>query len=44
MYIIVRSRLKDLEAHLMIIESFLDEFTLFATKEGQVFLTVQQAA
>jgi len=34
MYIIVRSRLKDLEAHLLFIDSFLDEFKLFATKEG----------
>lgn len=43
MYIIVRSRLKDIQAHLMIIEQFLNEFTLFSSKGGQVFMTVQSA-
>ncbi len=43
MYIIVKSRIKDLEAHLFIIESLMDEYSLYQSKEGQVFLTVQQA-
>jgi hypothetical protein len=41
MYIIVKARIKDLEAHLLLIETFCDERTLYQTKEGQVFLTVQ---
>lgn len=43
MYIIVRSRIKDIQAHLMLIEQFLNEFTLFSSKGGQVFMTVQSA-
>ena len=34
MYIIVHSRIRDLEAHLFIINSFLNDFTLFSSKAG----------
>lgn len=44
MYVIIQSKLNDLEAHLLLIELFVDEFTLFQSKAGQVYLTVQQAA
>ena len=29
MYVIIQSKLSDLEAHLLLIELFVDEFTLF---------------
>lgn len=40
MFIIVRSKIGDLEAHLLIIESFVDDFSLYQSREGQIFLTV----
>ena len=43
MFIIVRSKIGDLEAHLYLIESFVDDFSLYQLREGQIFLTVQQA-
>lgn len=43
LYIIVKARIKDLEAHLFLIYNFCDEYTLYQSKEGQVFLTVQQS-
>lgn len=43
MFIIVRSKIGDLEAHLYLVESFVDEFSLYQSREGQIFLTVQQA-
>ncbi len=43
MFIIVRSKIGDLEAHLYLIESFVDDFSLCQSREGQIFLTVQQA-
>ena len=34
MYVIIQSKLSDLEAHLLLIELFVDEFTLFQSKAG----------
>jgi hypothetical protein len=34
MYIIVKARLKDIVAHLMLMECFLSEYTLYASKQG----------
>ena len=44
MFIIVKARLKDLVAHFMMMESFLSEYALYASRQGQVFLTVMQAS
>ena len=43
MYIIVKARIKDMEAQIFIIEHFTDDYTLNVTKEGYTFLTVKQA-
>lgn len=43
MYIVVKARIKDLEAQMFIIEQFSDDYTLNVTKEGYMFLTVKQA-
>ena len=43
MYIVIKARVKDLEAQMFIVEQFVDDFTLNVTKEGYMFLTVKQA-
>ena len=43
MYIVVKARIKDLEAQMFLIEQFTDDYTLNVTKEGYMFLTVKQA-
>ena len=43
MYVVVKARIKDLEAQMFLIEQFTDDFTLNVTKEGYMFLTVKQA-
>ncbi len=43
MYIIVKARIKDLEAQMFLIEQFTDDYTLNVTREGYMFLTVKQA-
>ena len=43
MYIVVKARIKDLEAQMFLIEQFIDDFTLNVTREGYMFLTVKQA-
>ena len=43
MYIVVKSRIKDLEAQMYLIEQFTDDYTLNVTKEGYMFLTVKQS-
>ena len=43
MYIVVKARIKDLEAQMFLVEQFIDDFTLNVTKEGYMFLTVKQA-
>ena len=41
MYIVIKARVKDLEAQMFIVEQFVDDFTLNVTKEGYMFLTVK---
>ena len=43
MYIVIKARIKDLEAQMFMIEQFIDDYTLNVTKEGYMFLTVKQA-
>ena len=43
MYIVIKARIKDLEAQMFLIEQFIDDYTLNVTKEGYMFLTVKQA-
>ena len=43
MYIVVKARIKDLEAQMFLVEQFIDDFTLNVTREGYMFLTVKQA-
>ena len=43
MYIVVKARIKDLEAQMFLIEQFTNDFTLNVTREGYMFLTVKQA-
>ena len=43
MYIVVKARIKDLEAQMYLIEQFTDDYTLNVTKEGYTFLTVKQS-
>ena len=43
MYIVVKCRIKDLEAQMFLIEQFTDDYTLNVTKEGYMFLTVKQS-
>ena len=43
MYIVVKGRIKDLEAQMFMVEQFTDDFTLNVTREGYMFLTVKQA-
>jgi len=43
MYIVVKARIKDLEAQMFLVEQFIDDFTLNVTKEGYMFLTLKQA-
>jgi len=43
MYIVVKARIKDLEAQMFLIEQFTDDYTLNVTREGYMFLTVKQA-
>lgn len=43
MYIVVRARVKDLEAQMHFVEQFTDDYTLYVTKEGYMYATVKQA-
>ena len=43
MYIVVKARIKGLEAQMFLVEQFIDDFTLNVTREGYMFLTVKQA-
>lgn len=43
MYIVIKARIKDLEAQIYLTEQFTDDYTLNVTKEGYSFLTVKQA-
>ena len=43
LYVITQARVQHLEAHLLLIETFLNDFTLYTAKVGQTFCTVQQA-
>ena len=43
MYVVVKARIKDLEAQMFLIEQFTDDYTLNVTREGYNFLTFKQA-
>ena len=43
MYIVVKARIKDLEAQMFLVEQFTDDYTLNVTKQGYMFLTLKQA-
>ena len=43
MYIVVKSRIKDLQAQMFLIEQFTDDYTLNITREGCMFQTVKQS-
>ena len=42
MYIVIKARIKDLEAQIFLVEQFIDDYTLNVTREGYMFLTVKQ--
>ena len=43
MYIVVKARIRDLEAQLFLVEQFTDDYQLNVSREGYNFLTVKQA-
>lgn len=43
-FVIVKARIKDLTSHMFLIEQFCNEYTLFQTNKGFVFISMLQAA
>jgi hypothetical protein len=43
-FIIVKARIKDLTSHMYLIEQFCNEYTLFQSSKGFVFISMLQAA
>jgi len=43
-YIIVKARIKDLTSHMYLIENFCNEYTIFQSNKGFVFISMMQAA